>query len=68
MHLYTVINIDSNGESQVVAVFLVQSESEPSLHRINKIFKEQNPKWEDMKVVLTGKDMVERGLFTSEMP
>ena len=68
MPLYTVINIDGNGESLVVAFFLVQSESEPSLRSMTKIFKEQNPRREDVNVILTDKDMVERGVFKSEMP
>ena len=68
MPLYTIINIDGNGESQVVAAFLVQTESEPTLRSMTKVFKEQNSKWEDVKVILTDKDMVERGVFKSEMP
>ena len=68
MPLYTIINIDGNGESQVVAVFLVQTESEACIHSMVKVFKEQNSRWEDVKVILTDKDMVERGVFKSEMP
>ena len=68
MPLYTVINIDGNGESQVIAAFLVQSESEACLRSMTKTFKQQNPRWEDVKVILTDKDMVERGVFKSEMP
>ena len=68
MPLYTVINIDGNGESQVVAVFLVQTENEASLRSMAKVFKLQNPKWEDVMVILTDKDMVERVVFKSEIP
>ena len=67
MPLYTIINIDGNGESQVVAVFLVQTESEACIQSKVKVFKGQNARWEDRKDILTDKDMVERGVFKSEM-
>ena len=33
-----------------------------------QLFKTKNPKWRDIRVILTDKDMVERTVFTKEIP
>ena len=68
MVLYTFICIDGNGESQVAATFLTQFEDEGSLRSMVSKFKDENPDWEKVQVIMTDKDMNERGVFKSELP
>ena len=68
MPLYLMLVIDSNGESEIVAAFVVVNEEETSIRTMISIFKEQNPSWKETKVALTDKDMVERKVLKSEMP
>ena len=60
MPLFFILAIDGNGESIVVAMFLVTSEEQHVLNAMLRIFKEQNPTWPKTEVALTDKDMVER--------
>ena len=68
MPLYLMLVIDSNGESEIVAAFVVVNEEETFIRTMISIFKEQNPCWKKTKVALTDKDMVERKVLKSEMP
>ena len=68
MPLYLIVVVDGNGESQIVASFLVHNEEEHLIREMIRIFKEQNQKWEKVNVALTDKDMVERKVLKSEMP
>ena len=64
--MYTLLTIDGNGESQVVASFLVHKEDETSIRKMLQIFKKINPKWSHTAVVMTDKDMTKRNI-KSEM-
>ena len=68
MPLYLMLTVDSNGESEVVAAFIVTNEEEQMIRSMIQTFKEHNPAWEQVKVAQTDKDMVERKTLTSEMP
>ena len=68
MPLYLILVVDGNGESQIVASFLVHNEEEHLIREMIRIFKEQNQKWEKVNVTLTDKDMVERKVLKSEIP
>ena len=68
MALYMMLCIDGNGESQVAASFLIQKEDETSIQKMIKLFKAANPKWSNIKVVMTDKDMTERAIIKSEIP
>ena len=46
MPLYLILVVDGNGESQIVASFLVHNEEEHLIREMIRIFKEQNQKWE----------------------
>ena len=65
---YTFLVIDGNGQSEVIASFLVTSEDAPMIQNMVTIFKDNNPNWTDIQVVLTDKDMVESGVFRQELP
>ena len=68
MPLYLMLTVDSNGESEVAVAFIVTNEEEQTIRSMIQTFKEHNPAWEQVKVALTDKDMVERKTLTSEMP
>ena len=55
-------DVDSgdNGESEVVAAFIVTNKEEQTIRSMIQTFKEHNPAWEQV--------MVERKTLTSEMP
>ena len=68
MPLYLMLTVDSNGESEVAVAFIVTNEEEQTIRSMIQTFKEHNRAWEQVKVALTDKDMVERKTLTSEMP
>ena len=68
MPFYTMMSIDGNGASQVIASFLVHKEDEASIRQMVQVFKTKNPEHNRIKVILTDKDMVERNVFKSELP
>ena len=47
---------------------LVASEDEDSIRNVVQMFKTNNPKWTDIKVVIIDKDMTEGQVFKSEIP
>ena len=68
MSFYCMMCVDGNGESQVVAAFLLLVDDKTSVRQMVKHFKENNPFWHKIQVCITDKDMVERNVFKSEMP
>ena len=50
MPLYLMLVINSNGESEIVAAFVVVNEEETSIRTMISIIKEQNPSWKETKV------------------
>ena len=68
MPLYLIIVENGNGQSEIVGVWVVANESEETIQAMVDIFKEQNPKWTDVKTVMTDKDFVEREVFSNSFP
>ena len=64
MSFFVMMGIDGEGESQVLAAFLHRQEDEVSIRKMAQIFKEKNPRWTEMRVVITDKDMDNK----SELP
>ena len=62
------MNEDGNGTSHIVAAFLLQHEDSESLQKMVQLFKDRNPDWTKIEVVITDKDMGERNVFKEEMP
>lgn len=58
MPLYFIRSIDGNGQSEIVAIFLLTEEEESILTSAVEIFKRHNQSWSDINVILTDKDMV----------
>ena len=68
MPVYLMLVIDSNGQSEIIAVFLTSLETEEAIGDMIRAFKEHNPNWSSTKVVMTDKDFVERAVFCKEFP
>ena len=68
MPLYLLIPENGNGQSEIVGVWVVANESEETIQAMVDIFKDQNPKWTDVKTVMTYKDFVEREVFSKGFP
>ena len=64
MPLYLLIVENGNGQSKIVGIWVVANESEETVRAMVDIFKDQNPKWTDIKTVTTDKDFVEPELFS----
>ena len=68
MPFYLMTAIDGNGDTEIIAAFLLISEEEHMIRQMVNLFKNHNPKWTEIKVVLTDKDMAERTVFSEEIP
>ena len=68
MPLFVILCIDGNGDSHVVAAFLVHHEDEVTVREMVKVFKAKNPASGETSVIITDKDMTERGIFKTELP
>ena len=68
MALYDILVEDGFGSSYVVAYCFVAQETKVSLVNFLQIFKKYNPRWKDVKVTLTDKDMTEIVSLNEELP
>ena len=68
MPLYFIISVDGQGQSEIVAVFLLTYEEESLLTTVINQFKLLNKKWLDVNVILTVKVMSERNVLGKAMP
>ena len=68
MLLYIFLICDGNGQSEIVAAFLVASEQKPVIEQMVRIFKKHNTSWPATKVIMTDKDMSERNTLSEEFP
>lgn len=68
MPLYIMLVVDSNGQSEIVAVFLTASETEEAILKMAQAFKSHNANWSQTTVIISDKDFVERAVFQREFP
>ena len=59
---------DSNGQSEIIALFMVASEDATNIRWMLDTFKKLNPKWNNIRVVMADKDLKERGIIKKEFP
>ncbi len=59
MPLYSMIVVDSNGQIEIVGVFLTALETEEAIGKMVRAFKAHNPSWSSTKVVMSDKDFTE---------
>ena len=68
MPLYLMLVVDSNGQSEIVAVFLTSLETEEAISKMVQAFKSHNTQWLETVVVISDKDFTERAVFQNEFP
>ena len=68
MPLYVLLVVDGNGESEVAALFFVQDEERDTIREMIVCFKQHNPKWEKIEVIMGDKDFTERDVLLEEIP
>lgn len=68
MPVFLQLVIDGNGESEIVAVFVVVSEDGETLTALLEVFQKHNPAWQKTKTILTDKDLTERAVYGRLFP
>ena len=66
MPLYLFIVEDGNGESEIVAMWILVSEDASSIRRMAEIFKKHNRSWPKTSTIMSDKDFVERDALKAE--
>lgn len=67
--VYIILIEDGNGQSEVVAVFLLQEETEESLTCVLDVFIKHNDEAaKKVRIVMTDKDMTERDVLAKKFP
>jgi len=68
MPVYLFVVEDGNGETEIVAVWLVAKEDEASIGNMSEIFKKHNPSWIKTTSIMAHKDFVERDVLKAKFP
>jgi len=68
MPLYVLMAIDGNGESEIVCLWIVQSEDKLTITNLLAEFKKHNENSSLIQCVMTDKDMTERGVIKKQLP
>ena len=63
MPLYVLFTIDGSGESEIVGLWMVESEGKSNLGFALDSFKSHNANWEKLRCVMTDKDITERHII-----
>lgn len=68
MPLFLMLIVDGNGESQIIALFLLKSENYDLLKKMIDHFKEENENSEQIRVILSDKNFADRKVMTDCFP
>jgi zinc finger SWIM domain-containing protein 3 len=68
MPLYVFLVEDGNGESEIVAVWMIVIEDTTSICQMAEIFKKHNLNWEKTSTIMSDKDFIERDALKSQFP
>lgn len=68
MALQTIIALDGNGESQIVALFLVNSENIRTMTGLLEIFREENPQSDHTEIIMVDKNAANLASFEEIFP
>ena len=66
--LYLFLVEDGNGESEIVAVWMVVTEDAISIRQMAEIFKKHNHRWSKTVTIMADKDFIEREAFKAVFP
>lgn len=67
MPMYILIIVDGNGESEVIALWMVVAEDKPTISNLMDVFKKHNDTT-NTKCIMADKDMVERDTLSGKIP
>ena len=67
MPLFILMVVDSNGESEVIALWLVATESKSMINQLTETFVSYNDT-SNTKCIMADKDMTERDLLSEKIP
>lgn len=68
MLLYVLLAEDGNGESHIVAVWLITSEDAANIRAMTEIFQQHNKEWCKTVTIMADKDFTERNVFLQQFP
>lgn len=68
MPLYVLMSIDGNGESEIVCLWIVQSEDKSTLTNLLVEFKKHNESSSLIQCVMTDKDITEQDVIREQLP
>ncbi|XP_047126169.1 uncharacterized protein LOC124807808 [Hydra vulgaris] len=68
MPIYLMIVIDGDGQSEIVALFILAEETKPIVTEVVQIFKKHNGYWKNTRVVMSDKDFTKREAFAVAFP
>lgn len=68
MPLYVLLAEDGNGESHIVAVWLITSEDAANIRAMTEIFQQHNEEWRKTVTIMADKDFTERNIFLQQFP
>lgn len=68
MPLIVILVVDGNGESQIAGFFIVKSENGAILNFLFEEFKKENPKHDNIEVLLTDKSFANRNVIATQFP
>ncbi|KAK3105874.1 hypothetical protein FSP39_007585 [Pinctada imbricata] len=66
--LFVLMAVDGDGASEIICFWIVSDESASTLQSMLKIFKNFNPKWDEINCIMADKDMTERQTLKTEIP
>jgi zinc finger SWIM domain-containing protein 3 len=66
--VYILLVEDGNGQSEIAAVFLMLEETEESMSKMINIFKNNNPNWMSIRVLMGDKDLTQRDVLAQAFP
>ena len=66
--IYLVLNIDGDGQSDIIALFILADETKLTIQKVVEILKNNNDAWVNTNVVMSDKDFVEREAFSNCFP
>lgn len=68
MPLVVLLVVDGHGESQIAGLFIVKSENVETFHALFEEFKTENPKHDQVRVIVSDKSFANRNIFANEFP
>ena len=68
MPLYLMLVVDSNGQNEIIAMYLTALETEEAISKMIQAFKSHNTQWSETVVVIYDKAFTERVVFQREFP